>query len=167
VEKMIRFEDVDAISVSHFQFEDRDKPFSMISDRDELDWLVLCEQFMSRLRGSEKPRFSMGSDQGGFKKSDRNNIVSRAIMILRRTPNFEGEKFPYHKFSPSVDLFMRMVKRKYTGLGYIQIWGVGFHGYKTNPILDSVSSLIVDLWMGLRSEEYATRRQCSQLNAPL
>lgn len=157
MEKMIGFEDIDALSISHLHFEGDEEPVLAITDRDGLDWLVWVEQFMSILRTSEKPVFSIGYDARGYIRSNPKDLMLHAVMVIRRASFFLEKHFPYHEFSPSVDLFMRVLGKRAYLPEFLSMCGVVSKNIEATVVLGEVHCFVTDCWKGLRGEEYKKR----------
>lgn len=128
----------------------------VIADLDAFNWMGQVERFFKYLEVSELPTIeyaSNGSGMGWLLPKPR-QFFEYVLNLVRTAPRYIAKHFPYHEFSPNVEIFLRLLRSRENLTGVLSAFGGQLFGEEAIVLCDELNAFVFDCWLIVRCPSY-------------
>jgi len=144
------------LGMSYRRSDDSGRMEIVIADLDAFSWMGQVERFFKYLEVSELPVIEYannGSGMGWLLPKPR-QFFEYVLNLVRTAPRYIAKHFPYHEFSPNVEIFLRLLKGRERLTDVLSAFGGQLFGEEAIVLCDELNAFVFDCWLIVRCPDY-------------
>lgn len=139
------------------------------ADLDAFSFMTQVERLLKYLKTSDLPVIDYERNGASVRRviQKPKHFFEYVLSLVRNAPRYIVKHFPYHEFSPTVEIFMRLLKRRMTLTDALSVFDRKLIGESSVILCDELNAFVRDCWKMVRSADYERSLKRTKRSAEL